>query len=274
MKQNIPEMELADGQALNAQTVLPGFVKHHDPEEARRLEEEGLVEVTQDPMLRLQHVILDTCAYFTDHALTQALTVLTTTLEVVAAMCNLPKDVGVRPQIPDKAEPLFAQPMMRFIEIIENNEDPVVVAHSLNQLTHLLDHWGPALIATSLAKDLYESLDAVLKEDALCLTAAEFKDLRSDQGEEVLEACFELIGQLARWLGPVFLVEYLNSQERLNLLIQFCSPERPDTFRGNAVGCLAEILQFTGAAAAHFTPILFPLVATLVQDQSAGVRSQ
>eukprot|EP00461_Guttulinopsis_vulgaris_P004573 UN04575 len=83
---------------------------------------------------------------------------------------------------------------------------------------------------------------------------------------------FDLIGQVAIKLGPLFLTEFLNTPEILGLFMAFCGDKRPETFRGCAIGCLGEILEYTGAGAAQFVPTIWPLIEALLQDTSTTIR--
>lgn len=238
-------------------------------------EEPIVVGVTKNPLLRLQHFALDSTGYLTDQYLSQCLTLLTTSLEVVSAIINFKRDVGIRHPIPAEYQSVVIEPVQRYIDLVLVNEDISVVSTALGQLGHLLDYFGPSLIHDGIATDLFDTLDDVLSKKVMCFSASDFDDVRSGNGEDLLESAFDLVNALARWLGPLFLQEFFRAPEkghRLQLFIDFCAPERAESFRANAVACLADIIHSTGVSALDMAPIVFPLAGRLVQDPSPAVR--
>lgn len=239
--------------------------------------------VTTDPVLRIQQVLLEASGYLTDHFLSQSFTLLTELLtRIVAKMHPLPKEVGVKHPLPIEIAGVASPIIVRLIEALSMEDDSEIVSAALYQLTEIYNTFGCSIIDyEKTLQSFYDALGSILIEDAPCLQASEYKDERSDQGEDALEAACELVGQLARSLGPLFKTEVIDhstnvetgQSDYLAALIEFCNPARPDTFRANAIGCLAEILEHTGVQTSQlFVLQLFPLAHRLLQDPSRDVR--
>ena len=131
----------------------------------------------------------------------------------------------------------------------------------------------PAADNAPVANQLMKAIHQILAEKAPCQLKyegdANHEDDEDDHDNLVMDAVTDLIGELAKVLGPNF-VAYFDEFQKL--LLKFAKPSRAHTDRSMAIGCYAEVIAEIGPASLKYAELLLPMIQLGLADSMEGVR--
>ena len=118
---------------------------------------------------------------------------------------------------------------------------------------------------------LIDTIVVLLQEKTPCQEKSgdEAADDDEDHDQDVIDSVSDLIGRLAKQMGPGFEVYF---DRMLPLLLRYCKPARPFSDRSMAIGCFAEVVAELGPAALKYQDHLLPIVQAGLADPMEGVR--
>jgi hypothetical protein len=161
---------------------------------------------------------------------------------------------------------------------MEDDEDKKPVAQAIDSISQILEQvGGVALTLTDdkkavLGARLLHDLMEFLKEKSPCQTnKAEIEEDADDEDHDylVMDALTDLIGVMAKMLGVSFLPHF---DQMLQPLLKFTRPSRVHSDRSMAIGCLGEVLQFTGPDCIKYAKTVLELLPDGLADPHEAVR--
>jgi hypothetical protein len=161
---------------------------------------------------------------------------------------------------------------------MEEDEEKKPVAQAIDAISNILEQVGGiALTATDdkgtvIGQRLLANVLEYLKEKSPCQTAkAEIEEDADDEDHDylVMDSITDLIGILAKMLGVSFLTHF---DVLLSPLMKFTRPSRVHSDRSMAIGCLGEVVQFTGPDCIKYASTLLELIPVGLADPHESVR--
>ncbi|MGB4191691.1 MAG: hypothetical protein WBJ81_04000, partial [Rickettsiales bacterium] len=169
--------------------------------------------------------------------------------------------------------------MAAYTHCLLNDDDKLPVSYATEAATSVLRLMGVTALqlqdenGAPIANDLMKAIHLILAEKAPCQVKYE-GDAGDDEDEDdhdnlVMDAITDLIGELAKVLGPNFVVYFDEFQK---LLLKFTKPTRAHTDRSMAIGCYAEVIAEIGTASLKYVDLLMPMIQAGLADSMEGVR--
>ena len=169
--------------------------------------------------------------------------------------------------------------MNAYINCLLTDDDKLPVSYATEATTASLRLMGVAALqlqgenGAPVANDLMKAIHQILAEKAPCQVKYE-GDAGDEEDEDdhdnlVMDAVTDLIGELAKVLGPNFVVYFDEFQK---LLLKFTKPTRAHTDRSMAIGCYAEVIAEIGPASMKYVDLLMPMIQAGLADSMEGVR--
>jgi hypothetical protein len=168
--------------------------------------------------------------------------------------------------------------MAAYTNSLLTDDDKLPVSYATEACTSVLRLMGVAALqlhgvdGAPVANELMKAVHQILAEKAPCQQKYEGDQHDEDEDDHdnlVMDAVTDLIGELAKVLGPNF-VPYFDEFQKL--LIKFTKPTRAHTDRSMAIGCYAEVIAEIGAASLKYVDLLMPMIQTGLADSMEGVR--
>jgi importin-4 len=169
--------------------------------------------------------------------------------------------------------------MQSFVACLLTDEDKVPVSYATEATVGVLRQVGLAALQlqgednTPIANELMKAIHLLLSEKAPCQLRMEGDDQDEDDEDDhdnlVMDAVTDLVGELAKVLGPNFVVYFDEFQK---LLLKFTKPSRVHTDRSMAIGCYAEVIAEIGPAALKYVDVLMPMLQAGLADPMEAVR--
>jgi len=170
------------------------------------------------------------------------------------------------------------QVMVAYVDALNNDEDKLPVSYAIEGMGGVLQKIGvsalqlPGKDGSPVANAIMAAIHMILAEKSPCQVQYQ-GDADDDEDDDhdnlVMDAITDLIGILAKLLGPNF-VGYFD--EFSKLLVRFTKPTRAHTDRSMAIGCYGEVVAEIGPAALKYVDLLLPMIQTGLADPMDGVR--
>lgn len=124
-----------------------------------------------------------------------------------------------------------------------------------------------------LGQRLMVALLQLLKEKTPCQVAAKAEaeeDADDDDHDHVvIDSVADLIGVLAKAMGPGFIVHF---DQLLPPLMKFTRPSRVHSDRSMAIGCFAEVVEHVGPESIKYASTFLPIIQEGLTDSMESVR--
>lgn len=169
--------------------------------------------------------------------------------------------------------------MSAFTACLLTDDDKLPVSYATEATVGVLRLMGvsalqlPGADGTPIANALMKAIHQILAEKAPCQQKyegdAEEEEDEDDHDNLVMDAVTDLIGELAKVLGPNFVVYFDEFQK---LLLKFTKPSRAHTDRSMAIGCYAEVIAEIGTSSLKYVDLLMPMIQAGLADSMEGVR--
>lgn len=168
--------------------------------------------------------------------------------------------------------------MTAYTSCLLNDDDKLPVSYACEAMTSVLRVMGVSALQVvgednqPVANDVMKAIHMLLSEKTPCQEKYEGDDDEEDEDDHdnlVMDAVTDLIGELAKVLGPNFVVYFDEFQK---LLMKFTKPTRSHTDRSMAIGCYAEVIAEIGPAAGKYVEMLMPMIQAGLADSMEGVR--
>lgn len=201
-------------------------------------------------------------------------------LKCVAKANGLPPACkkGEMMQLPQAVAEMVRIGMQVCLEAMEDDEEKKPVAQAIEAVSAMLEQVGGAALTGTddkgvvIGQRLLEAVLKFLKEKSACqLAKAEIEEDADDEDHDflVMDSVTDLIGVLAKALGPSFLPHF---DVMLQPLLKFTRPSRVHTDRSMALGCLSEVVENTGPDCIKYADMLLQLFPEGMRDSQEGVR--
>jgi len=162
------------------------------------------------------------------------------------------------------------------------DEEKLPVAHAMEGTVNILKMLGlvglqlPGEEGLPVLQHLLNAIMMILTEKAPCQLKSEGDDKDDDEEDDeedhdylVMDSVTDLIGQLAKTLGPNFVGMF---DQFSKYLLRYVKLSRPHTDRSMAIGCFGEVIAEFGPAAINYVDVLLPIIQTGLADNMDGVR--
>jgi hypothetical protein len=169
--------------------------------------------------------------------------------------------------------------MNQYTQCLLTDEDKLPVSYATEGLCGVLRNVGLAALQlpgednTPVANHLMKAIHLILSEKSPCQVQyegdAKEEDDEDDHDNLVMDAITDLVGALAKVLGPNFVPYFDEFQKQL---LRFTKPTRAHTDRSMAIGCYAEVIGEIGPAALKYVDLLLPMIQAGLADPMEGVR--
>lgn len=170
--------------------------------------------------------------------------------------------------------------MAAYTNCLLTDEDKLPVSYATDGTCGVLRLVGlaalqmPSTNNQPIAQQLLTSIHLILSEKAPCQIKYEGDEDNEEDDEDdhdnlVMDSITDLIGELAKVLGPNFVGMF---DEFHKSLIRFTKASRLHTDRSMAIGCYAEVIAEIGPAAVKYVDILLPMIKAGLSDNMEGVR--
>lgn len=168
--------------------------------------------------------------------------------------------------------------MTAYTHALLTDDDKLPVSYATEACTSVLRLMGVSALQLAgddgapIANELMKAIHQILAEKAPCQQKYEGDAHDEDEDDHdnlVMDAVTDLIGELAKVLGPNFVVYFDEFQK---LLIKFTKPTRAHTDRSMAIGCYAEVIAEIGTASLKYVDLLMPMIQAGLADSMEGVR--
>lgn len=188
-------------------------------------------------------------------------------------------------ELPPQISTLGRMIMLQCLATIEGDESKKPVASALDTIESMLETVGASLLMLPSENEshptwngplggvLIQYLVKLLQEKAACQikieNPTEDEDDEDDHDQLVIDSVSDVIGRLAKSMGPGF-EAYFDSM--LPLLLKYCRPNRSFSDRSMAIGCFGEVVAELGPRTLKYQEQLLPIVQIGLADQMEGVR--
>lgn len=186
---------------------------------------------------------------------------------------------GVVITIPEGMAPVVMKALRTSIEEISQGGDKSVVAKCYESIGGILTRIGAAALTLAdsqgiqVGQLLLQQISNTLTQKLPCQNQEPEEDEEGDGGEdhdnEIMDDVTDLIGVLAKVLGPGFIPHF---DLLLPNLLKFAKGDRVHSDRSMAVGCFGEVLAEIGPESIKYSAVVLPLIAASVADEMEGVR--
>jgi len=192
-------------------------------------------------------------------------------------------------ELPEQVKTLACVIINQCLNSINSDEDKKPVACALDTIGFMIEKGSAALLMVPVDPTqnpdwsgpvggvLIELLVKLLQQATPCQQAAAAAadagggedDCDDDHDEIVIDSVSELIGTLAKHMGPAFETYF---ERMLPLLLKYCKPGRPYTDLSMALGCFGEVVAELGGAALKYQNHLLPICQQALAHEMEGVR--
>ena len=167
------------------------------------------------------------------------------------------------------------------LEGIKEDTDKLIVAKAVESVSGILEIVGVVALTLQdeleenviMGQKLLELVQLSLQQKLTCqgdvIEQHEGDEEAEDHDNLVMDDMTDLIGVLARVMGPAFVTHF---DQLLPSLLRFASGNRIHSDRSMAIGCFAEVIAELGQSAEKYAPVLLPLIAQGLGDEMEGVR--
>jgi hypothetical protein len=187
--------------------------------------------------------------------------------------------------LPEAAKNLAGMIINNCLKTIEVDDCKKPVAAALETIGSLTESASAALLmlpintATNPDKTgpvgglLIEHLMVLLQGNSSCQNESKREKTEDDDDDDhdhdVIDSVSDLIGTLAKQMGPSFETYF---DRMLPLLLKYCKPGRPFTDLAMAIGCFGEVIAELGPNAIKYQEHLLPIAQAGLTHQMEGVR--
>lgn len=191
-------------------------------------------------------------------------------------------------QLPDAANNLGCMILNQCLLTIEADAEKKTVAAALETVGYLIDTASASLLmlpvdtsndpekpgglpwAGPIGGLLIACLEKLLQEKSQCQKKTEStEDEDDDHDNQLIDSVSDLIGTLAKQMGPGFETYF---DRMLPLLLKYCSPKRPYSDLSMAMGCFGEVVAELGPNSIKYQGHLLPIAQAGLAHQMEGVR--
>jgi hypothetical protein len=175
--------------------------------------------------------------------------------------------------------------LVALLKTMKHDDEKPVVAAAVSSVSDIIGRLGVAVLALPAGFDendeewkgmqvlpvLMECVTTLVMEKGICQKrlSDEGEDDDDDHDNLVMDRVSDLIGTLAKAMGPLF-VPYFNAMA--GPLLKFTKPQREHSDRSMAIGCFAEVIGEIGMDAMKYVEVLLPSIQSGLQDPMEGVR--
>lgn len=222
----------------------------------------------------------DTGAFYSDHdeVRSEAISIMAHML-TSACSANVFGDVekGKLLELPQQITEISKVILERCIITMFKDEGKLPVAMACECISSVLDQVGLSCLnipdnnGQPLINSLMENVLILLNEKAKCQTSTKIEEYDDDEDHDniVIDAVSDLIGMIAKQIGPTF-ISYFD--HLAPSLLKYADPKRVYADRSMAIGCFAEVIQEVGEHSFKYVPTILPYVLKGLSDNMESVR--